>query len=86
MAGPGGILALLASKPKGKGGSEKSGPPESEASGMSRHAEIMKNMWANMKAGDWDSAAMDFHDAYMECKGTEDAEDDSDAEDDYAEE
>lgn len=84
-------LALLALKSKGPLGSS---PPLREPGGSSsdsplgEKAAALKSMYANMKVGDFDGAALDFHDAYMACQKAEgeetddDAEDGSDAEDD----
>jgi hypothetical protein len=67
MAAPKGILALIAGKPKE---SADSLPGESAGSGSSDPtAEALKNMWSNMKAGDFEAAAMDFHEAYDHCSG-----------------
>jgi len=73
-----GIMALLA-KPKGGG---PKGPPlgggDDPASGgspaLNAKAAALKSMWDNMKSGDFEAAAMDFHDAYMDCMKAEDAE------------
>lgn len=95
MAGPKGILALL-SGPKAKG-SSGSAPPlrepgesSSSSSPLGEKADALKSMWSNMKSGDFEAAALDFHDAYMACQKAEadesgdDNEDGSDAEDDYS--
>lgn len=76
MAGPAALL-LGSLKPKGSGDSL---PGESSEPGSK--AAALKSMWANMKAGDFDAAALDFHDAYMACQDAEATEgaDDSDAE------
>jgi hypothetical protein len=67
MAAPKGILALIAGKSKGSGGSL---PGESSGSGSSpldEKAAALKSMWGNMKSGDFDAAALDFQDAYDAC-------------------
>lgn len=77
MAGPGGILALLASKPKSKGGSEKSGSPESggEYDGGGEVASALGDMWAAMKSGDFEEAATAFKRAKVACEEEESEED-----------
>lgn len=94
MAAGKGILALLgSSKAKGPPGSSSSplrepGAPASH-SPLNEKADALKSMWSNMKSGDFEAAALDFHDAYMACQkaeadeGADDSEDGSDAEDDY---
>jgi len=66
MAAPKGTLALIAGKPKG---SADSSPGESAGSGspLDSKAAALKSMWSNMKAGDFDAAALDFQDAYDAC-------------------
>lgn len=61
-----GILALLG-KPKGSAGSlpgESAGPG---SSALDPKAAALKAMWSNMKAGDFDAAALDFQEAYDAC-------------------
>ncbi len=68
MAAPKGILALLASKPKGSDDSlpgESSGPDS--PSGLDPKAEALKSMFSAMKSGDFDTAAMHFQEAYEAC-------------------
>jgi hypothetical protein len=74
MAAPKGILALIAGKSKGSGGSL---PGESSGSGSSpldEKAAALKSMWGNMKSGDFDAAALDFQDAYDACAEAEEEE------------
>lgn len=71
----GGILALLGgSKGKGASGPVKSpggtDAPDSPEP-LDDKAAALESMWANMKAGDFKAAAMDFHDAYMACQKAE---------------
>jgi hypothetical protein len=68
MAAPKGILALLASKPKGSADSlpgESAGPGSPSA--LEPKAAALKAMWGNMKAGDFEAAALDFQEAYDAC-------------------
>lgn len=73
-----GIMALLAGKPKGKGGSEKSGPPEfggEEASGGGEVGEALLEMFDALKAGDGEGAELAFKRAYESCAGEPDDSD-----------
>jgi hypothetical protein len=75
MAAPTGILAMLA-KPKGKGGAEKSGPPElgGEYDGGGEVASALGDMFKALKAGDNEGAALAFKRAKVACddEGEED--------------
>lgn len=66
MAAPKGLLALIAGKPKG---SDDSLPGESSGSdsALDPKAGALKSMWSNMKAGDFEAAALDFQEAYDAC-------------------
>lgn len=75
MAAPGGILALLASKPKSKGGAEKSEPLESEGGGELESS--LRDMFDALKSGDDSGAALAFKRA-MTCCEDEHAEPDED--------
>lgn len=66
MAAPGGILALLASKPKGKGGAEKSEPLEIE--GGSELESSLRDMFDALKSGDDSGAAIAFKRAMTCCE------------------
>lgn len=68
MAAPTGILAMLA-KPKGKGGAEKSGPPEpgGEDDGGGEVASALGDMFAALKSGDNEGAALAFKRAKVAC-------------------
>ncbi len=87
-----GIMALLAGKPKGKGGSEKSGPPafgDEEASG-GEVGEALLEMHSALKAGDGEGAELAFKRAYESCAGEPDDDEeiselDSDIDDELAE-
>lgn len=83
MAAPGGILALLASKPKGKGGSEKSGPSESggDSYGGDDGGEVgsaLLEMMSALKSGDGAGAALAFKRAKTACEDEEGDDDMSD--------
>lgn len=80
MAAPKGILALLASKPSGKGGSEKSGPPApgGEYDGGGEVASSLREMFDALKAGDDEGAALAFKRAKVACEDEEGDEDMSD--------
>lgn len=74
MAAPGGILALLASK--GKGGSGKSEPSESEGyDGGGEVASALSDMWSAMKSGNFEEAATAFKRAKVGCEEEESEED-----------
>jgi hypothetical protein len=75
MAAPGGILALLASKPKGKGGSE---PPASggEYDGGGEVASALGDMFKALKSGDNEAAALAFKRAKVTCEDEDEGEDD----------
>lgn len=81
MAAPTGILAMLA-KPKGKGGSEKSGPPEPGGDDYKDDggevASALGDMFAALKAGKNDEAALAFKRAKVACEDEEADEDMSD--------
>jgi hypothetical protein len=72
MASPKGMLALML--PKGGGGGDASSSKGPGASPLNAKAEALKSMWDNMKSGDFKAAALDFHDAYMECQKAEESE------------
>ena len=78
MAAPGGILALLASKPKGKGGAEKSGPPEpgGEYDGGGEVASALGDMFKALKSGDNEAAALAFKRAKVACEDEDEDEGD----------
>jgi hypothetical protein len=77
MAG-GSILALLG-KPKDKGAPDDKSPMSSGASD-SAEAAALKDMFAAMKAGEWENAAMAFREAYDACSGSESLDDDEPSE------
>ena len=86
MAGKG-ILALLASpKSKGSGGSPPGEPSGPGSAPLDAKAAALKSMWGNMKSGDFESAALDFQEAYDACAGAMADEDDETLEDDTDEE
>lgn len=79
MAAPTGIMALLA-KPKSKGGSEKSGPPESKDDGYGGDdggevGSALLEMMSALKSGDGASAALAFKRAKTACDDEESDED-----------
>jgi hypothetical protein len=73
MAGPTGILAMLA-KPKGKGGSEKSEPLESDGEG-SEAGDALLEMFSALKSGDGAGAELAFKRAMTACEDYEADED-----------
>ncbi len=76
MAGKG-ILALLASpKSKGSGGSLPGEPSGPGSAPLDAKAAALKSMWGNMKSGDFESAALDFQEAYDLCAEAHGADDD----------
>ncbi len=77
MAAPTGILAMLA-KPKGKVGSEKSGPPEPGGEGYDGGGEVassLREMFDALKSGDDEGAALAFKRAKVACEEEESEED-----------
>jgi hypothetical protein len=81
MAGKGGILALLAASPKGKGGSK--GPPApmgdmGSGGGSSEGATALREAFDLLKAGDDEGAWTAFKRASAAC--SEDYEDEGDEE------
>lgn len=76
-----GILAMLASSPKSKGGSEKSGPPAlggDEASG--EVGDALLEMFDALKAGDGSGAELAFKRAKEACEDDYEADEDMDEE------
>ncbi len=73
MAAPTGILAMLA-KPKGKVGSEKSGPPAPGGEGYDDGGEVgsaLREMFDALKSGDDSGAALAFKRAKVACEDEE---------------
>lgn len=86
MAGKGLLALLAAPKSKGSAGSlpgESAGPGSAP---LDSKAAALKAMWSNMKAGDFEAAALDFQDAYDACAMATEDEGDEYEEDEALEE
>ena len=72
MANP---IALML-KSKGSAGSLPGESADPGSSPLDAKASALKAMWVNMKAGDFDAAALDFQDAYDACAAAHEEESD----------